>query len=93
MARRRLVSIDLFTLTLRQYMAVFARPPMARPQDLVERSGLSQPRVSELLRGSRIYPAGLAQARAALGLSKDAALFEALLENSGRAAAGGRDDR
>lgn len=48
--------------------------------------------MSELLRGVRIYPAGIAQARAALGLEggEHDRLFEALLGNSARAAAAGR---
>lgn len=86
MSRRR-VTLDPATLTLRQWMVLFARPPMYRPQDLVERSGLAQPRVSELLRGVRIYPAGLEQARKALGI-EDVELFEALLRNSAAESAG-----
>lgn len=90
MARK--VTLDPASLTLRQFMVLFPKPPMYRPQDLVERSGLAQPRVSELLRGVRIYPAGIAQARAALGLegAGNDGLFEALLGNSARAAAAGR---
>lgn len=84
-----LVPVNVASLTLRQYMAVFARPPMYKPQDLVEKSGLPQPRVSELLRGIRIYPRGLALAREALGI-EDVRLFEALLENSAREAAAER---
>lgn len=82
---KTLVPVDLAQLTLRQFMAVFVRPPMYKPQELVERCGLPQPRVSELLRGIRIYPAGLSRARAALGI-EDEKLFEALLENSAREA-------
>lgn len=92
MARK--VTLDSAKLTLRQFMVLVPKPPMYRPQDLVERSGLAQPRVSELLRGVRIYPAGIAQARRALGLEGAAndALFESLLGNSAAAAAAGRQE-
>lgn len=89
MARRQTVTIDPAALSLRQWMVLFAKPPMYKPQDLVAKSGLPQPRVSELLRGIRIYPRGLALAREALGID-DVALFEALLENSAREAAAER---
>lgn len=81
---RRRVSIDPATLTLRQYMTLVTKPPLYQVRDLVVRTGLPQPRASEVLRGIRIYPAGLERVRAALGLSKDPELFDAMLENSAR---------
>lgn len=92
MASPKFVPVCPAALSLRQWMVIFATPPMYKPQDLVEKSGLPQPRVSELLRGIRIYPAGLARAREALGI-KDEALFEALLENSAREARAARREQ
>lgn len=79
-------SIDLSKLTLRQFMTLVTRPPLYQVRDLVERTGLPQPRCSEVLRGIRIYPAGLARVREEVGLAKDEALFDRLLENSAREA-------
>lgn len=79
------IVVDLEALTLRQYMALLPEPPMYRPQDLVQKSEVPQPRVSELLRGQRSYHAALVKIQAALGI-KDPELLERLIENSAREA-------
>lgn len=88
MVNRR--TIDLEVLTLRQYMVLVSKPPMYVPQDLVTATGLPQPRASEVLRGTRIYPAGIEKVKRALGIPATPAgdeLFEKLLANSAREAA------
>lgn len=79
-------TIDLETLTLRQYATLVSKPPIYTPQDLVERTGLPQPRASEIFRGIRIYPAGCEKVKQALGGISDQ-LFESLLANSAKEAA------
>lgn len=83
MPKAHRIEVNLEALTLRQFMALLPEPPMYRPQDLVDRSEVPQPRVSELLRGQRIYPAGLEKVRLALGI-EDPALLDRLIENSAR---------
>ena len=68
--------------SLAEFCDLFVSPPIRSQRELAERAGLAQPRVSELWRGRRIYPAGMAKVCEALGV--DEALFEALLENSAR---------
>jgi len=85
-SRRRTLRLD--QLTLRQYLVIQAKPPMYRPADLVERTGIPQPRVSEVLRGVRIYPAALARIREVLGIDEE--LLDVLIENSRKEAERGR---
>lgn len=85
-SRRRVLRLD--ELTLRQYMVLEARPPMYRPADLVEATGLPQPRVSEVLRGVRIYPKALERIRLLLQIDQE--LLDALIENSRQEAERGR---
>ncbi len=68
-------------LTLRQYCALM-NPPLYRPADLVLKSGLPQPRISEVLRGRRIYPAGMRKLQKALGVSPRH--LERMVDNAAR---------
>ena len=76
------VSIDLESLTLRQYLAL--RRNLFRPADLARMTGIPKPRASELLRGLEVYPAATKAVRTFLGEEVDDELFRVLLENARR---------
>ncbi len=76
----RPATIDLATLTLRQWLAL--RRNLFRPAELARMTGIPKPRASEILRGQPIYPAATAKVRTFLGDEVDDELFAALMTNT-----------
>lgn len=88
--RRRKKTVDLRTLTLRQYMTLEAVPPIYTATELADRSGVPRPKCSKVLHGEAIYPAGMSAIAAALagadGKPIDDELLGLLVENAAAAA-------
>ncbi len=85
-ARNLSRTVSAESLTLPEFALLFVDPPIRSQREFVARSGIPQPRVSDLWRGIPIYPKGMNQARAALG-GIDEALLATLLANAARVAA------
>jgi hypothetical protein len=85
--RRRPRTIDLASLSLRQYLVLEAAPPIYSGAELLARlkaAGLVtddalQPRLSEMLRGDVTYPAAREPVRRLLGVED--AFLRRLIEN------------